>query len=236
LSTPTRDDALFQPIAQDSLGSRVARRLRDAIITGRLAEGERLVETVLAEQFGVSRSPVREALTQLMGEGLVVDGSSARGTYVWVPTPADVDEIFSVRAMIETLAAEWVIDRLTEADFDQLDARMAEQERAIARCDLLRIIDEDRLFHETLCLRAEHRRLALLWAHIVPQWQVLVYRRLQRDVGRVADTVPQDHCAIVDALRRRDLARVTALHRAINLRVAGEVKAALHGQDDATPQ
>ena len=236
MSTPTRDDALFQPIAQDSLGSRVARRLRDAIITGRLAEGERLVETVLAEQFGVSRSPVREALTQLLGEGLVVDGSSARGTYVWVPTPDDVDEIFSVRAMIEILAAEWVIDRLTDADFDRLDARIDQQERAIACRDLLGIIDEDRLFHESLCQRAEHHRLAILWAQIVPQWQVLVYRRLQRDVARVADTVPQDHRAIIDALRRRDLERVAALHRAINLRVAGEIKAVLDEKGTVTSQ
>lgn len=236
MSTPTRDDALFQPIAQDTLGSRVARRMRDAIITGRLAEGERLVETALAEQFGVSRSPVREALTQLLGEGLVVDGSSARGTYVWVPTPDDVDEIFSVRAMIEILAAEWVIDRLTDADFDRLDARIDQQERAIACRDLLGIIDEDRLFHESLCLRAEHHRLAILWAQIVPQWQVLVYRRLQRDVARVADTVPQDHRAIIDALRRRDLERVAALHRAINLRVAGEIKAVLDEKGTVTSQ
>ena len=124
--------------------------------------------------------------------------------------------------MIETLAAEWVIDRLTEADFDQLDARMAEQERAIARCDLLRIIDEDRLFHETLCLRAEHRRGPPVGAHRATVAGA-VYRRLQR---RRPWRIPCPRTTAPSLALRRHSSRVTALP-GDQPPCGGEVKAAL---------
>ena len=73
------------------LGEKVAEALRSLIITGQLAPGERLVEGVLAEQFGVSRGPVREALTELVSEGLIE--SSRRGAFVIGMTEVDIREL-----------------------------------------------------------------------------------------------------------------------------------------------
>lgn len=141
---------LFSPIPQYTLADAVTARLREAIVTGQLAQGEKLAETALAAQMGVSRSPVREALHRLQLEGLV-HSQPNRGSYVWEPTEADVDEIISLRVMIESLAAEWALPNLTDEDFVQLDAIIERQRQLIEAGDFLKLIHEDKHFHEYVC-------------------------------------------------------------------------------------
>jgi DNA-binding GntR family transcriptional regulator len=176
--------------------------------------------------LGVSRSPVREALRFLEQERLV-SSKTSRGSYVWDPTEDDVDEILSLRVMLESLAAEWVTETLTEKDFTYLEAAIKREEQAIADGDLLELIQQDRQFHEYVLRKANHSRLLEWWQQIMSQWEVLIYRRLQHAPGEIAPTVPADHGAILEALKAKNLEKVLQLHRAINQRVGKEVKAAL---------
>ncbi len=223
---------LITPIRVSSLSDVVADRLRQAIITGELGPGERLSEPGLAAQLGISRSPVREALQNLKSEGLVVERSN-RSNYVWAPTLADIEEIFSLRIMIETLASEWLANHLTSEDVRELEETIEKERLAIAENDLFAIIDTDRQFHQYICYRANHSRLRDWWNQLMGQWEVVLYKRLTTRPDLVLSTVIQDHQAILEAMKSRDLDQVTELHRSINDRVSANIKQLI--QEESNP-
>ena len=217
------DTTQITPIRVTNLPEVIVDRLRKAIITNELKPCDRLTELTLSAQLGVSRSPVREALQILKADGLVVEAHN-RGCYVWDPTVTDVDEIFSLRAMIETLASEWLIDHLTDEDIQNLEAMIDEQRLAMENNELFAMIDSDKRFHEYLVNRSNHGRLKDLWNQIMWQWEVLIYRRARHDPAAIMPTAITDHTAMVAALKAQDLARLSELHRAINIVVADNIK------------
>lgn len=216
----------IKPIQQVTLADAVCEQIRRAIVTGVLSPGQRLSETALSMQLKVSRSPVREALQRLQLEGLV-EGQTNRSCKVWNPNEADVKEIFSLREMIETLAAEWSVEKLNDDDFQTMEQIMERQRQAIEAQDYIALIREDKLFHEYVCLRANHRRLMEWWQQIMGQWEVLIYRRLLANPEEVVPSILRDHHSLMDALRSRDIQTVRDLHRQINERVIITTAAAL---------
>jgi DNA-binding GntR family transcriptional regulator len=122
-------------MAESSLGLGIATRrvladvvtddLRDAIIAHELEPGRRLAEDDLANQMGVSRGPVREALARLEREGLVVI-ERHKGARIASWARGDVEEIFSLRLVLEQLAIEWACKNATAADIAALDAPIKE--------------------------------------------------------------------------------------------------------------
>ena len=216
----------IKPIQQVTLADAVCEQIRRAIVTGVLAPGQRLSETALSLQLKVSRSPVREALQRLQLEGLV-EGQTNRSCRVWNPSVEDVKEIFTLREMIETLAAEWSVDKLNEGDFQTMEQIMERQRQAIEAQDYIALIREDKLFHEYVCRRANHRRLMEWWQQIMGQWEVLIYRRLLANPEEVVPSILRDHHSLMNALRTRDIPKVRELHRQINERVIVTTAAAL---------
>src|SRR4029079_14661219 len=102
-------------------------RLRQEIYGGTYPPGARLRQSALATRFGVSTTPVREALSALQAEGLVsVDPH--HGAVVVQPTPDDVRESFAIREVLETLALESAIPVISEAQLDQLQSYIAEMQ------------------------------------------------------------------------------------------------------------
>src|SRR5689334_10390663 len=99
--------ALLDPVPKSTLRAQIAERLRAAILTGDIPPGAPLVETALSERFDVSRGPLREALRQLIEEGLVVTVPYT-GTHVAALSVEDVREIFSLRTALEIFAIEQV--------------------------------------------------------------------------------------------------------------------------------
>lgn len=216
--------AIFSPIQPNQLlADEVATRLRQAVIEGRLQPGEHLAENSLAQQLGVSRSPVRDALRILEREGLIVNLPN-RGCYVREFSPHDVDEIFSLRAAIESLAAEWAIQRLSQADLEELEGLLQVQSQAVAAGDILRLNQADIAFHEYICRRAGHSRVMEIWEGIRSQCLVLFNRRLHAYPDFVPQSVIVDHRAFLQAFAGRDLPRVVSLHREVNQRVIREIK------------
>ena len=220
--------SFLAPISQKTLADTVTVRLRQAIISGHLGPGEKLAETELADRMQVSRSPIREALRRLMAEGLVQQETNS-SCYVWEPTTRDVDEIMSLRTSVESLAAEWAIHKLDEDDFTRMKAIIEQHQRAMPTGDYLELIEQERQFHEYVCRRAEHARLLKWWRQIIHQWQLLVHRyMMQHPPDVILGTALEDHEAIIQALRDRELNKVLTLHRDINLRLSERVKRILN--------
>ena len=109
----------LKPLRKKLLSENVVGAIRSAILNGELELGQRLVETDLAEQLGVSRGPIREALRLLAAEGLVVINVH-RGTFIVQPTKDDVEEIYSLREALESLAVKRVIEIASDEEIEGL--------------------------------------------------------------------------------------------------------------------
>ena len=118
----------------EPLRHEVEQRLRELIIGRTLAPGQRLVETDLAQRLGVSRGPIREALQSLQLQGWV-ELSPQRGAFVRNPGKREADEVFAVRAALESEAAGLAADRVTADDLAELRRICSTGRNAIARFD-----------------------------------------------------------------------------------------------------
>jgi DNA-binding GntR family transcriptional regulator len=228
-------EQVFNRIAPVSLTDRVTEQIRKAIVLGQLAPGEKLTETVLATQLGVSRSPVREALSRLEIMGLV-KSTTNYSACVWSPTTQDVEDIYSLRAMLEIYACEQALTRLSSEDFARLEQEIKRQESLIKLVDYVALVNSDRAFHELVVLRANNSRLLIFWDQLISQWEVLTVRRWRFDADRVMVRLLADHQAILEAMKAGDLALLTQLHRRINTELCEETKELIRRQSEATAQ
>lgn len=146
-----------------SLAMQVAQRLRDAIVDGEFALGELIAEETLAASFGVSRTPVREALGQLQSLGLV-SVRPQRGSYVFEPTEADVQALCEFRSLIEPRAAELAYRAAREATVDELKAAIAEMAAARKDKDGVRYSRADTRLHEAFVLHCGNPYLQAAYA------------------------------------------------------------------------
>ena len=145
----------LQPLPDQSLADAVADRLRQAIHQGEYLPGDRLVERTLSADLGVSHIPVREALTKLEDEGLVVR-LPRRGARVAELSPVTIAEISSMRVLLEGFVVRRVTERWTarvERDLLRISDRMV---AAARRGDVPTVLDLDHRFHERLCQQADH--------------------------------------------------------------------------------
>lgn len=142
MSAPT-----FKIETPKSLGTIVAQRLREAIIDGQFALGAMIPEETLASSFGVSRTPVREALNQLQLIGLVTVRPQ-RGSYVFEPSEQDVGELCEFRCVIEPAAAEFAWRHDREATIAAVSSAIADMNAARKQKDAVRYSRADTRLHE----------------------------------------------------------------------------------------
>ncbi|MFD9893016.1 GntR family transcriptional regulator [Amycolatopsis sp. NPDC059027] len=136
-----------QPLA--ATRQRVRDELRERILTGRLRPGDRLVERELAEDLGVSRVPVREAIRSLEAEGFLAV-QSPRRVVVRQLARVDVEELFDVREALEGLAAGLAAERATPADLKRLERALEAAAKATVRGDGTRIAALNVRFHDEI--------------------------------------------------------------------------------------
>ena len=173
--------------------------LRGRIVDGRLAPGERLVERDLADQLDVSRIVVREAIAQLVSEGLAVS-LPRRGAQVTALDPEDVANLFDVRVALETLAARSAAQRRTEEDLAALDRVLREAGEATEAGDTVRAAELNADFHDVLMEAAHNPQLAALNRSISGQTRRVF--RVTQDVA--PDQLHREHEALVAAIRAGD--------------------------------
>jgi DNA-binding GntR family transcriptional regulator len=152
----------FTRVSKDTFRSRIADSLRSAILGGDIAPGSQLVETSLAEQFGVSRGPLREAIRQLVEEG-ILETIPYTGTYVIDISVKDVDEIYSIRRNLETFAFEQLWDRRGEEFRSELRRRHEILTATIDAGDDKASLLAELSFHGTVYEATGHAFLLTVW-------------------------------------------------------------------------
>jgi DNA-binding GntR family transcriptional regulator len=200
------------PIAPDDgpLAASIRSQLRQAILQGDFAPGERLREVEIAARHQVSRGPVREALLQLEQEGLVLLRRN-RGAVVARLSRTDLEEVYSLRLALERLAVARAARHGTEADFEIMDAVLHEFRGTGSGQPLTEqhAADQDVRFHDAVYHAAHHERLYATWSSIRSQVYVLLLSRNVAGPDFREDTYV-GHLELAYMIRARDEVRVIA--------------------------
>ena len=177
----------------------VYRHLKDLLLSGRFAPGERLSEPLLAQELGVSRTPVREALMRLAEEGLV-ELVPGRGARVRVFAPEEVEEVYGVRALLEGEAAREAALRAMPWELDALEERLRAIDEASPE-DYPEQMRRDLEFHRALVRLSGNKTLYRLYEDLLSS---LALVRSALPTLSQEETTRKEHRAILEALRRRD--------------------------------
>lgn len=193
-----------------ALGVHVLESLRRLIITGKIAPSTHLVEAQLSESYAVSRGPVREALRQLEAEGLVE--SRRRGVFVIGLSVDDIEELYSLRQVIEREAVLRCVQAETDLDWTPAREALAAMAATAERGEVLAFAGADLDFHSAFYSLSAHRRLESIWQQYRPTFadMISVTNTMDRDLGPTV----RDHAdlleAVVDRRLEESLARLYA--------------------------
>ncbi len=167
----------------------VYEELRTLILTGKIKPGTRMMEIELAEDMGVSRTPIREAIRKLEKEGLVVI-EPRKGAYASEVSIKDMEDILEVRANLEGLAAYLAAERMSEEEKKELRETGERFRQAVADGDMAEMISNDTKFHHMIVESCRNNHLI----HMVEQLQELVLRFryiYYKDFKRAEEMIPE---------------------------------------------
>ncbi|GAA3241043.1 GntR family transcriptional regulator [Actinocorallia longicatena] len=170
----------MDPLEPPSLVELVVRRLRDEILSGAHAPGERLIEEQICARFGISRAPLREAL-RLLGQQGLVEHLPRRGVRVAELSAQDVDELFGLRDVLERYAVETALPG--PVSLKPLSQALEGMARAAESGDALTENEAHRAFHLALVGLSGHRQLLHVYEPVILKLQIYMAANLQREAA-----------------------------------------------------
>ncbi len=191
-----------------SLRERVFQQLEDEILNGKYKPGDSLIESKLSEEFGISRTPIREALMQLELEGLV-QSIPNKGVVVKGVSAKDVEDIYTIRKMIEGLAARWATEKANEEELKEMKEILELEEFYTLRNDIERLIELDSRFHE-LIFKASKSKPLMQTLKTFHQYVKRARNISMSTPGRAQKSL-EEHRAILQAIVDRDPERAERL-------------------------
>ena len=221
-------DNKARPLERRVFREEIREQLIEDILNGRLAPGARIVETKIAQQFGVSQGPVREALRDLELFGFVVS-SPFRGTQVRKISTEELLEIYPIRAALEGVAARAAAVRIDQATLERLQELIGVMREAAARDDHRAEADADHNFHHAIVKASGNHMLEHVWQTMrLSITTCLTTSITHRSLHEIAER----HVAVVDALRSGDPDRAEAAVRR-HIEEPGEWIRSAHHQEPA---
>ena len=194
-----------------SLADQAYQQIRRAIRQRRFRAGDRLREVELAEMFGLSRTPIREALSRLQAEGLAAENAQ-RGFTLIEFDHAMVTELYVLREALEGTAARLAARSIDDAELELLRTLQREYAAMLHQGREPDLTEKNRQFHEALCLCARNRFLLRTLDPVHDALGLLGESNLVNPERALQNVT--DHAAIVDALERRDAETAESLVRA----------------------
>jgi DNA-binding GntR family transcriptional regulator len=184
-----------------SLKDKAYNVIKSAILSLKLKPGDPLVESDLAQQLGISKTPVRDALLELEREGFVTK-ILFKGTYVTEVTLRDVREVFQVRAVLEGLAARLAAPLLSAEELEEAEKIIVAAEAALAESDIVLCSEHGKRFHRLIINKADNQRLQTIILNLDDHLQR--FRLLSDQINGRLNKSLKEHRKVLEALRRRD--------------------------------
>lgn len=184
-----------------SLTTDLKLRIEEDILSGKFRQGEKLVEQALCDQYEVSRTPVREALSQLGAEGLI-ESIPNRGCFVVGITDEEMQDIFTLRKIYEVQAVRWAIERITDEEMEELEENFEFMEFYTMKKDVDKMLNINASFHKMI-YKASHNRML---EQMLSSYQLYVKYsdKFIDDEDKYLDTLLEEHRAIYQAFLDRD--------------------------------
>ena len=190
-----------------TLREKIVETIRSAIVNGQLASGTRVAEPDLADKFGISRTPIREAFRQLESEGFITV-IPRKGAIVASLSPKDVADFYDLKAVLEGYAARTAAKKLTQKDIERMESVNRQMEAAAAKKDVRKVLSLHNEFHDIFVGLCGNEKLHSIVQHLVMQFQR--FRLIMAMSGRVEGII-QQHREIIDAFRKQDSALAESL-------------------------
>lgn len=196
--------AIFQPPKNNLLHIEVINEIIQAIVSGALKPGERIIEQHIAEQMQISRAPVREAIRELAAHD-IIKFLPRKGAYIAPLESRGIQEVYLLRSCLEGLAARLATAHLTEADLDQLIQLNKCMEEATVKNDATNFVESDLKFHDLICQKCGYQRLIKMIEGvriqtrlymIMSKWHLVAHSQLNREANA--------HLPILEALKARE--------------------------------
>lgn len=195
-----------------SLTTDLKLRIEEDILSGKLRQGEKLVEQAICDEYEVSRTPVREALSQLGAEGLV-ESIPNRGCFVVGISDSEMQDIFTLRKIYEVQATRWAIERITDEEMEELEENFEFMEFYTMKEDVDKMLNINASFHKMI-YRASHNRML---EQMLSSYQLYVKYapKYIDDDSAYLDELLKEHRAIYQAFLDKDPeagAKAMAIH------------------------
>lgn len=189
-------------LSRKRLGDQIADVLRKQILLGEMAPGSNIPERETAMALGVSRTPLREALVILEGEGLILM-APARSPIVANPTPDDLIQLLLVQSALEALAGECACEKITADEFSAIDEMHQKMVATADETESLVFFNNDMAFHEAIVAATKNKPLIKTHKQYNSRLWRARFMSSRRRVKRRSLTL-SEHSAIVEGLRMHD--------------------------------
>jgi len=174
--------------------------IKQQIASGQLNPGDRIVETKLAQELGISQTPVREAIRRLQGEGIITVVPN-KGPMVCTLDKKDVFEIYSIRSMLEGLAIRLAVQNASDEEIEEIERFYNKMKDKLLDESVEYLIDDSLHIHETIMILSRHSRLIATYQSI--SFQILLVNRMLGTKKTKQNEVLQ-HGELIEALKRRE--------------------------------
>ncbi len=223
----------LSPVQRDRLSDRIYDEIRRGILRSDLASGERLVESDIARQMGVSQSPVRDAFKRLVNDGLVTQ-EPRRGTFVSTIDEGEARRVYSARELLDPYAASEFLAFDDGKGLARLEELVEQMFTAASNDDLPSLVIADVEFHRTLYEGSQHPLLVRVWPSIEKMMRTFTPFSNRKNFPSL-DEVAATHVELLDALRDGDARRVAGLFQGHSTDVWARIAATAHGDLDDAP-
>lgn len=193
------------PVQRRTLGEQIADRIRREVLYGALTCRQSLTQEALSARYGVSRIPVRDAIRQLVYEGVLVVDSA--GTHPAELTEADVGDMFRIEASLHSLAASLMIERASKSEVGGLVVINERMRAALAASDFAAVTDANVTFHRQINVLAKSNQLI----RALRSCSVRIHADFLLHFPEEAAAAIHDHDSFLDAVRVRDKHRASSL-------------------------
>lgn len=189
-------------IVGNSLSSLLFYKIREDILNGKFATGQKITEQKLCQEYNVSRTPVREAFKQLELEGLI-ENIPNRGAFVLGFTEQDIEDIYELRKAYEIIAIRWAIERITEDEMHELQEAYDLMEFYTIKKEAERMLSINTRFHEII-YKSTHSRFL---EQILRSYQFYIKKTREvalQDEGKMNNVI-SEHKIILEAFKEKNI-------------------------------
>jgi DNA-binding GntR family transcriptional regulator len=196
-------NSIFKIEKRSILMEQVADQIREAIKSGKLKPGDRLIETELANGMQISRSAIREAIRYLEKEGLVTT-TPFKGAHVTEFTEKDLEDLYTLRTALEELAIRTLIKNLDNEKINKLEAVLKKMEHVAKNGTIKEYIDADLRFHQEICKLSNNQKLLEMWSTLEHQMRAFIGLEEQLyDVDTPIKSM-KTHIPVFQAIKKSD--------------------------------